>query len=86
MKASKISGHLLLRDSSDPVVAKKCPKLKAGKWSVEDTVNVVESELMFREVMGIHQRGRSGLGLSKATVAPPKGTHSYRKYISVKFL
>jgi len=54
MKASKISGHLLLRDSSDPVVADNCPKLKSGKWSVEDTVNVGESELTFREIMGIH--------------------------------
>ena len=38
--------------------------------------------IKFRKVMGIHQRGRSGLGLSKATVAPPKGTHGYRKYIA----
>jgi len=82
MKASKISGHLLLRDSSDPIVANNCPKLKSGKWSVEDTVNVVESELTFREIMGIHQQGRSGLGLSKPPLVPPKETHGYRKFIS----
>jgi len=81
-EASKISGHLLLRDSSDPIVANNCPKLKSGKWSVEDTVNVVESELTFREIMGIHQQGRSGLGLSKPPLVPPKETHGYRKFIS----
>jgi len=82
MKASKISGHLLLWDSSDPVVAGNCPKLKSGKWSVEDTVNVTESELAFREIMGLHQQGQSGLGLSKPHIVPPKGTHGYRKFIS----
>jgi len=32
--------------------------------------------------MGFHQQGRSGLGLSKPLVIPPKGTHNYRKFIS----
>jgi hypothetical protein len=50
MKSAKISAHLLC-DSSDPVVSKNCPKLKSDKWSVEDTVNIVESELTFRQIM-----------------------------------
>jgi len=32
--------------------------------------------------MGLHQQGRSGLGLSKPPLIPPKGTHDYRKFIS----
>jgi len=32
----KISGHLLFRDSSDPVVAGNCPKLvKSGQWRIQ---------------------------------------------------
>jgi len=41
-------------------------------------VNVVESELAFKKIMGLHQQGRSGLGLSKPLLIPPKGTHDYR--------
>jgi len=66
-----------------PVVSNNCPNLKTGKWSVEDSVKVVESELSFREIMGMHQLGRSGSGLSKPLVIPPNGTHTYRK-ISIK--
>jgi len=82
MKAAKICGYLLLRDFSDPVVSNNCPNLKTGKWSVEDSVKVVESELAFREIMGLHQQGRSGLGLSKPLVISLKSTHTYRKFIS----
>ena len=82
LKAAKISGHLLLRDSSDPIVANNCPNLRSGNWSVEDTVNVVESEMTFREIMGSHQKGRSGLGVAKPPVVPPKGTQEYRRFIS----
>ena len=71
MKAAKISGYLFLRDSSDPViVADNCPTLKTEKWSVEDAVKVVESELAFRNIMGMHQQGCGGLGLSKLPVLP----------------
>ena len=33
--------------------------------------------------MGLHQRERSGLGLSKSLVVPPKGMHGYRKFIFI---
>jgi len=32
--------------------------------------------------MDLHQQGGSGLGLSKPLVIPPKGTQTYRKFIS----
>ena len=38
LKASKISGHLLLRSSQYPLVSGCVPKLQAGTWKVEDTV------------------------------------------------
>jgi len=63
-------------------VSNNCPNLKTGKWSVEDSVKVVESKLAFREIMGFHQQGRSGFGLSKPLVISPKGTHNYRIFIS----
>ena len=38
LKASKISGHLLLRTSPHPLVSGCIPKLQAGTWKVEDAV------------------------------------------------
>ena len=38
LKTAKISGHLLLCDSCDPIVANNCSKLRAGRLLVEDTV------------------------------------------------
>ena len=45
-------------------------------------MKVAESELTFRDIMGLRQQERSGLGLSKPLVTP-KGTHMYGKYVSV---
>ena len=38
LKAAKVSGHLLLRDSLDPLVNTSVPHLKVGEWKVEDVV------------------------------------------------
>ena len=45
LKASKISGHLLLRSSQDPLVSGCIPKLQAGTWKVEDAVLSREKDI-----------------------------------------
>ena len=65
MNAAKISGDLLLRDSSDPVVAGNCPTLKTGKWSVEDAVKVHGNA---------PTRSFRTRALLKLPILPPKGT------------
>ena len=42
LKASKISGHLLLRDSNDPLVSGDIPDLKSGNWIVNQAVDEAE--------------------------------------------
>ena len=44
LKASKISVHLLLRNSQDPLISSCVPKLQTGAWKVEDTVLSCESD------------------------------------------
>ena len=44
LKASKISGHLLLRNSQDPLVSSCIPKLQAGTWKVQDAVYLVKTK------------------------------------------
>ena len=82
LKSCKISGHLLLRDSKDPLVAASNPVLKSGSWKVKDAVRSAESELAFQTIRGPPQFGRAGLGTTKSEGMPAKRTHQYRKLVS----
>ena len=81
-KSSKISGHLLLRDSRDPLVSSSLPTLKAGSWDIKKTIKVAEDDLAFQKILGHIQHGRSGLGLNKIANTPPKQSHEYRRLVS----
>ena len=82
LKASKISGHLLLRESKDPIVSSSVPSLKVGKWKVEESVNKAETELNFRKVLGIVQTGKAGLGNTKPIKEVSTRSHAYRQRVS----
>ncbi|XP_057296267.1 uncharacterized protein LOC130625225 [Hydractinia symbiolongicarpus] len=82
LKSAKISGHLLLPDSADPLVSDSPPDLKAGHWRVDQTAKSAESQLEFKKILGSHQFGRAGLGLVSHKSVPAIGTHSYRKLVS----
>ena len=45
LKVAKVSGHLLLRDSLDPLVNTSIPHLKVGDWKVEDVVKQGEDKM-----------------------------------------
>ena len=82
LKSSKVSGHLLLRDSSDPFVALNVPALKSGAWKVADAVNSAENQLEFKKILGYHQSGRAGFGsVKQQDHHPQKGSPEYRKQV-----
>ena len=83
LKASKISGHLLLRNSQDPLVSSCVPKLQTGAWKVEDTVLSCESDIKFNKICGSQHNNRLGLGYTTFSKVPKnKSSKNYRKYIS----
>ncbi len=82
LKSSKISGHLLLRDSNDPIVSSTNPQLKSGKWNVDSTTSIAEAEINFQQIRGPLQMGRSGIGIYQQSPVPEKGTYDYRKRVS----
>ena len=84
LKATKVSGHLLLRDCFDPLVNSSVPHLKVGEWNVEEVVKQGEDKIDFERVLGYHQHNRAGLGSIKHTKVPSKQTHDYRKLVSDK--
>ena len=61
LKASKISGHLLLRNSQDPLVSSCVPKLRTGTWKVEDAVLSCENDIKISQVCGNGHHNKHGL-------------------------
>ena len=83
LKASKISGHLLLRNSKDSLVSCCVPKLHTGTWKVEDAVLSCENDIKFSQVCGNRHHNRHGLGYSTTPNFPKNKTSKhYRRYIS----
>ena len=77
--SAKVSGHLLLRDSNDCTVLSANPQLKVGNWKVDSASSVAEAEMVFQQIRGPCQMGRNGLGVSKLSPIPEKGTFDIRK-------
>ena len=67
LKASKVSGHLLLKHS---LVSSGPSKLKAGSWEVEKVVNVTEPDIKLQQMTGYHQQGHHGIGYINTPKAP----------------
>ena len=82
MKSAKLSGHLLLRESSDPCVSGTSIDVKSGKWRVSDAVKEAESTLEFKKIIGYHQSNRAGFGSKSTPEVPPKRFYAYRKLLS----
>ena len=58
LKASKIGGHVLLRNSKAPLVSSCIPKLQTGTWKVEDAVLSCKNDIKISQVCGSdHQTG-----------------------------
>ena len=62
LKASKVSRHLLLRSSQDPIVLGCIPKLQTGTWKVEDAVSSFKNDIKINQVCGNSHHNRHGLG------------------------
>ena len=82
LQGSKNSGHLLLRDSRDSIIASSPPTLKAGKWHAENSVWDAEDRLKFERILGHTQTGRAGFGLITRKKIPPKQSYEYRRLVT----
>ena len=82
LRSSKISGHLLLRDSKDPIVSSTKLNLKAGRWQPEISTTIAEAEINFQKIRGHISISKSGLRYVKSSPIPTKQTHSYRKLVA----
>ena len=82
-KTSKISGHLLLRNSQDPLASSCVPKLRNGTWKVEDAVLSCENDIKISQVCGNCHHNKHGLGYTTTPKLPKnQSSKHYRRYIS----
>ena len=57
---------MMLDDSKDKVIKSLNHTLKTGrKWKVKDTIISAKENLAFKEVIGLAQTGRQGLGVNE---------------------
>ena len=83
LKASKISGHLLLRSSQDLLASGCVPKLQTGTWKVEGAVLSCKNDIKIKQVCRNSYHNRHGLGYTTIRKAPRnKPSKHYGKYIS----
>ena len=83
-KSFKISGHLLLRNSKDPLVSSCVPKLQIGTWNIEDAVLSSENDIKISQVCGNGHHNGHGLGYTTTPKVPKKKTSKhYWRYTSV---
>ena len=65
-ESGKVRLQMMLDDSKDKVIKSLNPTLKTGrKWKVKDTIINAKENLAFKEVIGLTQTGRQGLGVNE---------------------
>ena len=77
-----MSGHLLPRDSKDPLVSSVSPSLKSGHWKATSATQITEAELNFRKIRGALHLGRSSLWSVKSSPVREKGSPAHRKLVT----
>ena len=82
LKSSKISGHLLLWVTKDPLISSVSPSLKNGHWKATSATQINEAVLSFCKTRGPLHLGRSGLGNVKPTPVPEEGSQAHRKLVT----
>ena len=82
LKSSKISRHLLLKQSRDASVSSCVSKLQADNWQVDEAVHACETDIKHKSITGHHQHSCHGLGYIKTSKVPSdKSSRDYRTFI-----
>ena len=76
-KIGKLRLHMMMKDSADKIIRKAYPEIKSGrKWSAVMSVHEAECKLRIKNIIGVNQTNRAGLGSTSKKVfskVDPKG-------------
>ena len=76
-KIGKVRLHMMMKDSADEIIRKAYPEIKSGtKWSAVKTAQEAKCSLRIKDIIGITQTNRAGLGNTSKKIffkMDPKG-------------
>ena len=76
-KIGKVRLHMMMKDSPDEIIRKAYPERKSGtKWSAVKAARETECSLRIKDIIGVTQTNRAGLGSTSKKVfskVVPKG-------------
>ena len=76
-KIGKVSLHMMLKDSADEIIRKACPEIKSVK-----VVQEADCSLRIKDIIGVTQTNRTGLGSTSKKVFSKVGPKGKRDMVS----
>ena len=80
-KIGKVRLHMMMKDSADKIIRKAYPGIKSvTKWSAVKTAQEAECSLRIKDIIGVTQTNRAGLGSTSKKVffkMDPKGKKTW---------
>ena len=68
-KIGKVRLHMMMKDSADEIIRKAYPEIKSGmKWLAVKTAQEAKCSLWIKDIIGITQTNRAGLGSTSKKV------------------
>ena len=70
-KIGKVRLHMMMKDSADEILWKAYPEIKSGmKWSAVNAAQEAECSLRIKDIIGVTQTNRAGLGSTSKMYSP----------------
>ena len=83
LKIGKVRLHLMMKDSTDEIIRNAYLEIKSGtKWSAVKTAQEAECCLRIKDIIGVTQTNRAGLGSTTKKVFSKVGPKGKRDLVS----
>ena len=82
-RIGKVRLHMMMKDSADEIIQKAYPEIKSDmKWSAIKAAQKVECSLQIKDIIGVTQTNRAGLGSTSNKVFSKMGPKGKRDKVS----
>ena len=82
-KVGKVRLHMMMKDSTDEIIRKAYPEIKSGtKWSAVKAAQEAECIQRIKDIIGVTQTNRAGLGSTSKKVLSKVGPKGERDMVS----
>ena len=82
-KIGKVRLHMMMKDSVDEIIWKAYPEIKSGmKWSAVKAAQEAECSLRIKDIIGVTQTNRAGLGSTSKKIFSKVGPKGKRDMVT----